>query len=87
MEYVLTFQNTHFAVMSEQYLLANNLQVTCIPLPSELSAGCGISLRLNEAEIEAAVRVLREKGIGFALYARSEGETTYTRIENEIGLS
>ena len=44
MEYVLTFKNTNFAIKSEQYLLVKKLHVSVIPLPSDISAGCGICL-------------------------------------------
>ena len=73
MEYVLTFKNTNFAIKSEQYLLMKNLHVSVIPLPSDISAGCGICLRLSDDEIETAVSILRENGIEFNLY-RKQGD-------------
>lgn len=69
---MLTFKNTNFAITSEQYLLAKKLHVSAIPLPSDISAGCGISLRLMDDEIEMAISILRENGIEFNLYAKKE---------------
>ena len=80
MEYVLTFKNTNFAIKAEQYLLVKNLHVSAIPLPSDISAGCGISLRLMDDEIETAVSILRENGIEFNLYARDKGTGTVSQV-------
>ena len=81
MEYVLTFKNTNFAIKSEQYLLGKKLHVSAVPLPSDISAGCGICLRLSDDEIEIAVSILRENGIEFNLYARKEGDKKYIHSE------
>lgn len=81
MEYVLTFKNTNFAIKSEQYLLVKKLHVSVIPLPSDISAGCGNCLRLSDDEIETAVSILSENGIEFNLYARKEGDKKYIHSE------
>lgn len=78
MEYILTFKNTNSAIKSEQFLLAEKLHVTVMPLPSQIRAGCGISLRLTAEEIGTAVRVLSEKGIEeTGLYSRKEVDGKY----------
>lgn len=62
-------------------MLVKNLHVSVIPLPSDISAGCGICLRLSDDEIETAVNILSENGIEFNLYARKEGDKKYIHSE------
>ena len=82
MDYILTFKNTNVAIKSEQYLLAEKLHVTVMPLPPQIRAGCGISLRLTREWIEAAVRILTEKKFdGIDLYTRTGTERHYIYSE------
>ncbi|MHC5229239.1 DUF3343 domain-containing protein [Enterococcus sp. LJL99] len=50
MEYLLTFQNTHYAVHSEKVLLEQQIPVSVMPLPTSLGNFCGICLRLEERD-------------------------------------
>ena len=71
MEYVITFRNTNFAIKAEKRLLEQKLQVGVMPLPSQISAGCGICLRINEDEIKSALEALAEINIDeIGLYVR-----------------
>lgn len=79
MEYIITFKNTNWAIKSEQYLLAEKLQVKVMPLPAQISAGCGICLRLPAAEIERALDSLAARQV--------EGAGLYTRVEEDRGYS
>ena len=63
MEYIITFKNTNAAIKAEQRLLEEKLHVGVIPLPSQISAGCGICLRLSQDEIQAALRILADEQI------------------------
>jgi len=81
MEYVITFKNTNFAIKAEQLLLALNLQVGVMPLPTEISAGCGICLRIKTHELDPALDALKdipETGI----YSRTskDGRYSYNQI-------
>jgi len=58
MEYIITFKNTHFAIKAEQKLLAKNLQVGVLPLPTQISAGCGICLKIQQGDLETALEEL-----------------------------
>ena len=71
MEYVIAFKNTNFAIKAEQCLLEQKLQVSVLPLPSQISAGCGICLRVNQEEIKPALKILADKNIeGITLFSR-----------------
>ncbi|OTN89988.1 hypothetical protein A5819_002486 [Enterococcus sp. 7E2_DIV0204] len=52
MEYLLTFQNTHYAVHSEKILLNKKIPVSVMALPTSLGDFCGICLRLAREDFE-----------------------------------
>jgi len=86
MEYILTFKTTNFAIKAEQCLLEKALQVGVIPLPTKLSAGCGLSLRIKPEEIRQALSALSEQSIPMTgLYTRvSENNSfSYTEVADE----
>ena len=81
MEYILTFKNTNFAIKAEQNLLAAKLQVKVLPLPPQISAGCGICLRINPDEVKQAVKILADNSINeIGLFSRESvnGKYIYT---------
>lgn len=82
MEYIITFENTHFAILSERVLLEKGLKVTVFPLPSQLKAGCGICLRIKPDTIAAALGVLKDLKIGeISVYSRNNhGERLFKAI-------
>ena len=85
MEYIITFKNTNHAIRAEQKLLELKLNVSVLPIPSHISTGCGICLRLKQNEIKRALDALSEKGIEEAgLFSREEsnGQFTYTEIND-----
>ncbi|SHN73333.1 Protein of unknown function [Desulfitobacterium chlororespirans DSM 11544] len=82
MEYIITFKNTNWAIKSEQYLLAEKLQVKVMPLPAQISAGCGICLRIPAAEMETALDILTARQVeGVGLYTRVEADRGYRYSE------
>jgi len=85
MEYVITFKNTNFAIKAEQCLLEQKLQVGVLPLPSQISAGCGICVRITKGEIKSALAALSDKNIdGIRLYSRvsENGRYSYSEVSN-----
>jgi len=85
MEYIVTFKNTNFAIKAEQCLLELNMNVGVLPLPSQISAGCGICLRLQKDDIESALESLAGKHIdGIALYSRTTENGRYLYEELPI---
>jgi hypothetical protein len=84
MEYIITFKNTNFAIKAEQCLFEKKLRVGVLPLPSQISAGCGICLRVKPDEIKAALEILAGKSIDEAgLFLRTEenNQFVYTEID------
>ena len=81
MEYVITFNTTNHAIKAEQCLLHQGLRVGVLPLPTQIKAGCGISLRVSPDEITQAKEILVINNINdFGLFMRSmdNGRYLYT---------
>ncbi|MCL2233323.1 MAG: DUF3343 domain-containing protein [Treponema sp.] len=87
MEYIITFKNTNFAIKAEQCLL-EKMNVGVLPLPSQISAGCGICLRVKQDEIDAALAALADREISAAgLYSRATENGRYLYEELPIMFS
>ena len=43
--YIVSFNSTHHAIRTEKLLSENNMKVTTLPTPREISSSCGISVR------------------------------------------
>lgn len=48
--YVLSFRQTTDALAAEAYCRAHRLPGRIIPLPREISAGCGLAWRVSETD-------------------------------------
>ena len=82
MEYIITFKNTNFAIQAEQCLLEKKLRVGVLPLPSQISAGCGICLRINPDEIESALKALTDRNIEeLGLFSRVMENGRFSYVE------
>jgi len=83
-EYIITFKNTNFAIKAEQRLLEQKLQVSVLPLPSQINAGCGICLRINQAEIREALKTLADRQISeIGLFSRMPENSRFSYEELE----
>lgn len=61
---IFAFDSTHAAILSEKVLKENNLNGRLIPLPPEVSAGCGLSLRIDEKDRDIVSEKLSENNVG-----------------------
>ena len=55
--YLLAFNSTHDAVAAEKYLLTR-LKVTMMPTLRKITASCGISVRIEEADFDQLKEML-----------------------------
>ena len=81
MEYIIAFGGTNLAIKAEGCLA--HLRVGVLPLPAQISAGCGICLKVPPGQIGTALKDLERCGVGgFRLFARKrkDGGYTYTEI-------
>jgi len=56
--YLITFENTHQAISSEQALQNCGFPVRIIPVPTELTANCGLAIRFDENFFPSIYQVL-----------------------------
>lgn len=69
MYYVLTFRTTTAALSMERFCQESKIPGRLIPLPVQVSAGCGLAWRITDAEypvLEADIRP-KEEDAGFWL--------------------
>ena len=81
--YVITFESTHLAISTEKLLLAT-VPVEMVPTPREISASCGLSLKITLANLEEVLLVLAENPkTGMKLYhmLRESGQKIATEKE------
>ena len=48
---LITFESTHTAIATEQRLVAEGLRVRLIPVPTQITAGCGLALRFDREKL------------------------------------
>ncbi|EOL43509.1 DUF3343 domain-containing protein [Enterococcus caccae] len=80
MDYLLTFQNTHYAVHSEKVLLNKKILVSVMALPTSLGDFCGICLRIAKEDFVFGRQFLEEAKIPIKGIFKIEGtknERTY----------
>jgi hypothetical protein len=71
-ELILSFHNTHGAIMGERKLLDSGVPVMVMPMPKPIGPACGMCLRIPPEDIEKAQNLLGETIAG--IYRRV-GET------------
>ena len=85
MEYIITFNTTNMAIKAERTLLEQKIDVSVMPLPSAIRAGCGISLKVENPTIRQALEVFSQAGLTeFELYEKTvfNNKINYTKTEN-----
>ncbi len=63
--YIIAFDSTHHAISIEQVLKNAQKEVMIIPTPREITASCGLSLRVNEKDIPFLKEQLKEKNMSY----------------------
>lgn len=60
---MLAFPNTYNAIMGETALLEAGVDVRVVPVPSSVSAGCGICLQVGAADLGRCRALLTESRV------------------------
>ncbi|MGL4731345.1 MAG: DUF3343 domain-containing protein [Clostridium sp.] len=59
--YILVFNNTHEAMKAESVCKSENIKPTMMPTPSYITKSCGISLKVNEDQIENIKQLIKNE--------------------------
>jgi len=81
---IVAFASTHDALEIEDALMENNIDLRTIPTPREITAGCGISLKLDLKHLRYVRKILEEHDIiNRQIFHEiiDEGKKTYKLIE------
>lgn len=62
---VITFDTTTDAMMMESFAKENKLSGKLIPLPNEISAGCGLAFKIETEDLEKVTKTLEENSISY----------------------
>ena len=62
---VVTFHTTTQAMAAEKFCLANGLPGRIIPVPREITAGCGLSWKAAPEDRELLEKAFTEAGLGW----------------------
>lgn len=62
---VITFDTTTDAMMMEAFAKENKLAGKVIPLPNEISAGCGLAFKIETEDLEKVTKTLEENSISY----------------------
>lgn len=62
---IISFKTTTNAIAAEKFFLENELPGRIIPLPREVSSGCGLSWKAKPEEEELLVSALENNGLAY----------------------
>ncbi|MDF2505368.1 DUF3343 domain-containing protein [Clostridium sp.] len=65
---LITFDSTHSAIRAEKELLNEGLKVKVIPVPTEITTSCGLSIRIALKDLEKAKKILKDNNIEVSGY-------------------
>jgi len=73
--YIVTFQNTHEAMKAERETVKNQIKVTVIPTPTYITKSCGISLKIEEENIQSIYNLIKSENIKVKEIFLRDGES------------
>lgn len=65
---LVVFNCTHAAIKAEKELLLAEIKVRIIPVPRQITADCGISIKVNTADLDLVKKVIEDKNIQVSGY-------------------
>lgn len=67
--FLLAADSTHLIIKSEKILKENGIECRIIPLPSEVKATCGLSIRTDIENKDIVEEILKSNGIELDRYS------------------
>ncbi|MEQ8197972.1 MAG: DUF3343 domain-containing protein [Clostridiaceae bacterium] len=80
---LVTFNSTHHAIKAEKELISKGLKIRIIPAPTEVTASCGLSIRVDEGDFEKVKEILSSKNVisaGYYLVKRNGYKKEVVRL-------
>ncbi|WP_319201085.1 DUF3343 domain-containing protein [uncultured Ilyobacter sp.] len=65
---LITADSTHQIMKLEKLILENNIKVRIIPVPKEITANCGLSIKFDISNLEEIKLLLPKETSDFCLY-------------------
>ncbi|MCI6152152.1 MAG: DUF3343 domain-containing protein [Fusobacterium perfoetens] len=60
---VVSAESTHLVIKVEKILLNENIECRIIPLPTEISANCGLAVKLEEKYLEKVKEIVNRENL------------------------
>lgn len=60
---VILVPSTNHAMRAEKVLLSANITCKLIPVPHQISSNCGVCLRVNRPDLDAALQTLAARKV------------------------
>ncbi|WP_027129277.1 DUF3343 domain-containing protein [Fusobacterium perfoetens] len=60
---VVSAESTHLVIKVEKILLNENIECRIIPLPTEISANCGLAVKLEEKYLEKVKEIVNRESL------------------------
>ena len=80
--YVVTFNNAHEAMQAEELCISEKVKVTMMPTPTYITKSCGISLKIEEKNIDDLVNLIKgDKLIYKTIYEFKENKAREVFVE------
>lgn len=73
--YLITFHSTHAAIGTQKYLTGEGEKIMIMPTLREISASCGISIRVNPQDFTSVLKKMPPPGM-------EENSFQYYHIQN-----
>lgn len=73
--FIIVFNNTHNAIEGEKTLKKENIAVTIMPTPSQITQSCGISIKFEEKDLNIIENMAQEEKLHIKnIYNKKEGQ-------------
>ena len=80
--YVIAFESTHAAMAASKTLASGSVDFQTIPVPTSISAGCGIAVKFDAPDPEEVLARIfgAKRDTGLAALYRASDDKTYERV-------
>lgn len=73
--YIVTFKNTLEAMKAEGETIKKQIKVVVIPTPTYITKSCGISLKIEEENIQGIIELIKSENINVQKIFVRDGES------------